>query len=288
MGNEENNAEIRTLCDRVKLAVSVGDTIDEEMMKHIEECDECRTFFEQSQIITKKLAEIGEYSFTRNGKSVADTVMDEIRRQELFTKGTPLGKKKSFFVRHSGMLAACLAISVMAIPFARGYFANKSGSAYENADLSVQSVNDAVSEDGNAENALYTRSDEKASYRLSAGSGAVTLTADDVGAEQLPGASFTTLGNSAETVPTEQFVEKSSAYVLTNDEYSDIDFDEDSLIETALGIFDGDDLDTTELAALAEVVMLSNDRAEVTFTVAEGETLTVTLEKAADKWQILS
>lgn len=110
-----NEEKLDMICDRVRYAISVGDVLDEEMNAHVFECEECRTFLEQSEIMTLELKNLGFDTFEKNGKTVADSVMEEVRRQEVFTKGSPVKTNKGIF-RHMGLIAACAVIMVMALP----------------------------------------------------------------------------------------------------------------------------------------------------------------------------
>lgn len=133
----ENNdiLEFDSLCDKVRFAVSVGDELTEEMNKHLESCEECRTFLEQSNKMTEVLGTMGVDTFTKDGKSVADCVMEEIKRQELFTKGKPVKTVYRSF-RHMGLVAACLIIAVMAFPVMNGVFTPK--------DAALENTNDSA------------------------------------------------------------------------------------------------------------------------------------------------
>ena len=131
--NEEN------VCEKVRFAISVGDERDIEMMSHLEVCEKCRTFLEQSEKMTAELNGLSFDSFTKDGKSVADSVMEEIKRQKMFTSGNKVQKYNGYF-RHMGLIAACVVIFVMALPVMNSIFgAEKNSEAiqYENRSYTV-------------------------------------------------------------------------------------------------------------------------------------------------------
>ncbi len=172
-----NNEKHDVICDRVRYAISVGDVLDDEMKAHVLECAECRTFLEQSEIMASELKKLGFDTFEKNGKTVADSVMEEVRRQEIFTKGSPVKANKGVF-RHIGLIAACAVIMVMALPLLnRVTNVNKGsdeaivedanyGRNYKNEAASGGSFNDdaAVSEE-----AYIEYSEEAADYEDSTG-----------------------------------------------------------------------------------------------------------------------
>lgn len=107
--------EFDSLCDKVRFAVSVGDELTEEMNKHLESCEECRTFLEQTKKMTEMLSTMGVDTFVKDGKTVADCVMEEVKRQAVFTGRKPAKKEVKVF-KHFGLVAACVVITVMALP----------------------------------------------------------------------------------------------------------------------------------------------------------------------------
>lgn len=122
--------ELNTLCDKVRYAVSFEEELTEEMREHIKNCDECRAYFEQTEKMAAELSAMNVASLTKNGMSVADSVMSEIKKQAVFTMGKPV--KKAAFIRHAGLIAACLVLVVMAIPVIKGMYGAKSeDAAYE-------------------------------------------------------------------------------------------------------------------------------------------------------------
>lgn len=122
--------EFNSMCDKVRYAVSFGEEMTEEMREHMENCEECRAYFEQTEKMAAELSAMNVASLTKNGMSVADSVMSEIKKQAIFTMEKPI--KKAAFVRHAGLIAACLVLVVMAIPVIKGMYGAKSeDAAYE-------------------------------------------------------------------------------------------------------------------------------------------------------------
>ncbi|MBQ8758626.1 MAG: hypothetical protein IJZ20_02940, partial [Clostridia bacterium] len=113
MNTENEIVGFESFCEKVQYTVSVGDELTEEMKAHIEPCEECRTFLEQTELVQAELAKMSFESFTKDGKSVADSVMEEIGRQKMFAGGGNT-KKTSGVFRHMGLIAACAVIFVMA------------------------------------------------------------------------------------------------------------------------------------------------------------------------------
>lgn len=116
--------ENRVLCDDVKLALAEGAELDNEMLCHLKNCDDCRTFKEQTEKMVSELNNLGKNGIlVRNGESVADAVMKEIEKQSVF-----MGRKevagKGFF-RHFGLVAACVVIMVAAYPVIENMFSSK-------------------------------------------------------------------------------------------------------------------------------------------------------------------
>lgn len=122
--------ELDTMCDKVRYAVAFEEELTDEMREHIENCEECRAYFEQTEKMASELSAMNVDSLTKNGMSVADSVMSEIKKQAIFTAGKPV--KTRAFVRHAGLIAACLVLVVMAIPAIKGMYGAKSeDAAYE-------------------------------------------------------------------------------------------------------------------------------------------------------------
>ncbi len=141
MGKE---TEFNSMCDKVRYAVSFEEELTEEMREHMENCDECRAYFEQTKKMAAELSALNGASLNKNGMSVADSVMSEIKKQVVFTMGKPV--KKAAFVRHAGLIAACLVLVVMAIPVIKGMYGAKSeDAAYSQNNTSLYDVADEES-----------------------------------------------------------------------------------------------------------------------------------------------
>lgn len=144
-----NDEKLDSICDKVRFAISVGDELDNEMKSHLDECEECRTFLEHSKIMMSELEKLGFDTFTKDGKTVADSVMEEVERQKIFTSGKKLQKNNGLF-RHMGLIAACAVIVIMALPVMNGI-------------LGVDKDSAAVEYEGIAENNFVAYSGNSAS-----------------------------------------------------------------------------------------------------------------------------
>lgn len=162
--SEKFSDEFDNICDKVRFVKFAGEELDEQMNKHIDECESCRTFFEQSAVLEKELGALGVDTLKRNGKSVADSVMEEIKRQNIFTKGAPAKESKGIF-RHFGLVAACIIIAVMALPVMDNVFGTKN----QSAEFAKNSINDndvdlAESDGYKLKNAVFGETDFSDDY----------------------------------------------------------------------------------------------------------------------------
>ncbi len=128
---EKYNDNLNNICEETRFAISVSDELTDKQEKHLCECAECRTFKEQSEKLSEHLKSFG-VAFDNKELGVADSVMKEINAQRIFTAGSPLKTRRIF--RHAGLVAACLIVTVMALPFINATFmgANSADSAAEN------------------------------------------------------------------------------------------------------------------------------------------------------------
>lgn len=280
MQNETSGMENETLCERVRRAVSLGEEFDEEMRRHLDECGECRTFFKHSQIMSDALASIGAYSYTKDGVSLADSVMMEINRQAMFSKGAPIKKNKAIF-RHIGMLAACLAIAVAAIPIVRS-------SIFSKNNVNMNDENAEISQDASeSEAALYSgRSasiaaadgvDNVAYFSVGRTENGMSESAEAGGGEFF--APYSTLQDS--TVPYETFEDTETASEAKQ-------FSVDELVWAAYELLFADmEEDDVDIIS-ADVEFPSDGEAKVVFELSDGDILTVPFIENDGVWQILS
>lgn len=143
MQNENKNIEsLKNICEETRFALTVSDDLTDEQVKHLCECTECRTFKEQNDELSTHFSVL-RADFDGKTLGVADSVMKEINAQKFFTLGTPI--KTRHFFRHAGLVAACLIVTVMAIPLMNGAFkgANSADSAAENESIMQDVVYDA-------------------------------------------------------------------------------------------------------------------------------------------------
>lgn len=143
MQNENKNIEsLKNICEETRFALTVNDELTDEHEKHLCECAECRTFKEHNDELSAHFSKL-RADFDGIDLGVADSVMKEINAQRIFTSGTPI--KTRHFFRHAGLVAACLIVTVMAIPLMNGAFkgANSADSAAENESIMQDSAFDS-------------------------------------------------------------------------------------------------------------------------------------------------
>lgn len=103
-----------SLCEKVRYALIFEEQMGEEMTKHMCECHLCRTALEQHKKIASDLSGLKMETLMKNGKSVSESVMEEIQNQSVFTGTRPVNGRFTF--KHAGLVAACIIITVMALP----------------------------------------------------------------------------------------------------------------------------------------------------------------------------
>ncbi len=123
-----------TLCESVMFAIQFDEELTDEMKSHIDSCEECRTFRKQYEIMSGDLKELSVPLLEKDGVTVADSVMDEVEKRQIFAAGPKSGK---FISRHFGLIAACIIVAVMAMPVLSRLMSAKNDSAAITSDESV-------------------------------------------------------------------------------------------------------------------------------------------------------
>lgn len=136
----QNNENLNSMCDSVKYTLCVSDELTHEQKKHLDECVDCRTFYEQNKIMSEHLAGL-RADFGKGELGVADAVMKEINSQKIFTFGTPFMNRRIF--KHAGLVAACLIVVVMALPIMNANMGKGADGAAENQSTVIE---DAVTD----------------------------------------------------------------------------------------------------------------------------------------------
>ncbi len=295
--NDNIPGEIDFVCDRVRFAKFSGEELDEQMKEHLSQCDKCRTFFEQSSLMERELGALGVDTLIRNGKSVADSVMEEISRQEMFTKGNTAKASKGVF-KHFGLIAACVIIAVMALPVMDNVFGTK--------NQNIQFAKDMAADDaGIAPAEIYgaggTVSFENYSYALN---GAVETESEEVCLDDaVDGVDY----NAANTEAYSDGTALNEPVIYKARPKADADFDDNEIYEAEMSLFEVYENGTVAISGELEeaafmgaldylgngtrpvrdsvVLTFAGDNiAYAVFETDKGDKITVCLEKSEDLW----
>ena len=178
--NMEN--ESLSLCERVRFASLFDEPMDEEMKNHLCKCELCRTSLEQQNKITESLSIIKSDALIKNGKSVSASVMQEIENQSIFTGQRPV--KSRFVFRYAGLVAACIIITVMALPMLDSILPGGKSSDLAVADEEYQyNTSEPQAESTNGANIL---ADKMTNDGLSDGADVVTKGNFDFAEQEAP------------------------------------------------------------------------------------------------------
>ncbi len=110
---EDENVQTE-LCEAVRFALGTDEPLTDEQQKHCETCASCRAYAERTAQMKDDLAALVFPLPQKNGKGIADAVMDEIRVQNAFSAGKSGFAGRRF--RHAGLVAAAVVVTCMAIP----------------------------------------------------------------------------------------------------------------------------------------------------------------------------
>lgn len=116
----EENASIpaEELCESTRLALADEKELTDAQKAHLKECDFCRCFQNETEILKHDLASLDVAPLAKNGVGLADSVMEEIGKQAIFGRTPAASSARPRFFRHAGLAAACLVVFVLAAPTA--------------------------------------------------------------------------------------------------------------------------------------------------------------------------
>lgn len=116
----EENASIpaEELCESTRLALADEKELTDAQKAHLKECDFCRSFQNETEILKHDLASLDVAPLAKNGVGLADSVMEEIGKQAIFGRTPAASSARPRFFRHAGLAAACLVVFVLAAPTA--------------------------------------------------------------------------------------------------------------------------------------------------------------------------
>lgn len=116
----EENASIpaEELCESTRLALADEKELTDAQKTHLKECDFCRCFQNETEILKHDLASLDVAPLAKNGVGLADSVMEEIGKQAIFGRTPAASSARPRFFRHAGLAAACLVVFVLAAPTA--------------------------------------------------------------------------------------------------------------------------------------------------------------------------
>ena len=116
----EENASIpaEELCESTRLALADEKELTDTQKAHLKECDFCRCFQNETEILKHDLASLDVAPLAKNGVGLADSVMEEIGKQAIFGRTPAASSARPRFFRHAGLTAACLVVFVLAAPTA--------------------------------------------------------------------------------------------------------------------------------------------------------------------------
>ena len=116
----EENASIpaEKLCESTRLALADEKELTDAQKAHLKECDFCRSFQNETEILKHDLASLDVAPLAKNGVGLADSVMEEIGKQAIFGRTPAASSARPRFFRHAGLAAACLVVFVLAAPTA--------------------------------------------------------------------------------------------------------------------------------------------------------------------------
>ena len=116
----EENASIpaEELCESTRLALADEKELTDAQKTHLKECDFCRSFQNETEILKHDLASLDVAPLAKNGVGLADSVMEEIGKQAIFGRTPAASSARPRFFRHAGLAAACLVVFVLAAPTA--------------------------------------------------------------------------------------------------------------------------------------------------------------------------
>ena len=112
-----DNERIDEICHLTRVAISEAENEDDlqpEILRHLEECEKCRSFREQNKKMLDALSQLSPGFLSKNGIGLADSVMEEVRKRKAFAPSSSSLNRRMF--RHVGLAAACIVLLVASAP----------------------------------------------------------------------------------------------------------------------------------------------------------------------------
>ena len=112
-----DNERIDEICHLTRVAISETENEDDlqpEILRHLDECEKCRSFREQNQKMLDALSQLSPGFLSKNGIGLADSVMEEVRKRKAFAPSSSSLNRRMF--RHVGLAAACIVLLVASAP----------------------------------------------------------------------------------------------------------------------------------------------------------------------------
>lgn len=112
-----DNERIDEICHLTRVAISETENEDDlqpEILRHLEECEKCRSFREQNKKMLDALSQLSPGFLSKNGIGLADSVMEEVRKRKAFAPSSSSLNRRMF--RHVGLAAACIVLLVASAP----------------------------------------------------------------------------------------------------------------------------------------------------------------------------
>ncbi len=120
MGTERPETGADFTCESVKEKLLCGEELNKDEQNHLLSCESCRTYSEEIKTMLADLENIGKESenLEKDGVSLADSVMKEVNVRKFFGNTEKKGGF-SAWTKHFGLVAACIVLLIMALPFIR-------------------------------------------------------------------------------------------------------------------------------------------------------------------------
>lgn len=143
-----DNERIDEICHLTRVAISETENEDDlqpEILRHLEECEKCRSFREQNKKMLDALSQLSPGFLSKNGIGLADSVMEEVRKRKAFAPSSSSLNRRMF--RHVGLAAACIVLLVASAPILLKMlepFEKPSPSDAMNSSIAPMSYNDST------------------------------------------------------------------------------------------------------------------------------------------------
>ena len=150
-----DNERIDEICHLTRVAISETENEDDlqpEILRHLEECEKCRSFREQNKKMLDALSQLSPGFLSKNGIGLADSVMEEVRKRKAFAPSSSSLNRRMF--RHVGLAAACIVLLVASAPILLKMlepFEKTSPSDAMNSSIAPMSYNDSTMTEGSVD-----------------------------------------------------------------------------------------------------------------------------------------